>query len=219
MIPPPPPLSSSSNAALLSGGEIAGIAVGASLGVVGSCFLCITATGYYVPWMFVSAILMSVGAGLTTTFEKQTASKDWIGYQVIFGLGLGMGMQQPGLAAQTVLNQKDVSIGISLVFFAQSLGGAIFVSIGQALFIGHLSSTLDKITGIDMGAILAAGATELAQIVPVDKLTEVLLAYNDSLVRALAVAVAVSCLMLIPALGMEWRTTKEDNLSTPASLN
>ena len=177
----------------------------------------ITATGYYVPWMFVSTILMSVGSGLTTTFDKQTATKEWIGYQVIFGLGLGTGMQQASLAAQTVLNQKDVSIGISLMFFAQSLGGAVFVCVGQALFINHLSSALDNISGIDVGAILAAGATGLAKVVPVDKLTEVLLAYNDGLVRAFAVAVAVSCLMLIPALGMEWRTIKKDNLSIPAS--
>jgi hypothetical protein len=177
----------------------------------------ITATGYYVPWMFVSTILMSTGSGLTTTFTVYTEQAKWIGYQVLFGLGLGTGLQQPSLAAQTVLGQKDVSIGISLMFFANSLGGAIFVCIGQSLFTNDLSSTLPSIPGINVGAILAAGATNLAKVVPADKLAAVLVVYNDALVRAFTVVVAVSCLMVLPALGMEWRTIKKDNLSTPAT--
>ena len=53
----------------------------------------ITATGYYVPWMFVSTILMSTGSGLTTTFNVFTEQATWIGYQVLFSLGLGTGLQ------------------------------------------------------------------------------------------------------------------------------
>ncbi|KAK9330884.1 hypothetical protein V1520DRAFT_354587 [Lipomyces starkeyi] len=46
---------------------------------------------------------------------------------------IGMGVQQARLAAQAVLAKKDVSIGVSLIFFAQSLGGAIFVCVGQSV--------------------------------------------------------------------------------------
>lgn len=104
-------------------------------------------------------------------------------------------------------------MGISLMFFCQSLGGAIFVCVSQSLFTNHLTSSLTGISGIDPGGILATGATELAKLVWADKLSGVLVIYNDALVRAFAVAIAVSCLMVGPALGMECRTIKKNVLS------
>ncbi|KAK2616917.1 hypothetical protein QQS21_000005 [Conoideocrella luteorostrata] len=172
----------------------------------------ITRTGYYVPWMFVSAILMSTGSGLMTTFKVDTGHSAWIGYQVLFGLGLGMGMQQPSLAAQTVLAQKDVSIGIALMFFTQSLGGAVFSSVGQSVFVNHLGKELPAVSGINIEEILAAGATGLSRVVPTDKLAEVLVVYNHALRNAFIVAVTISCLMVLPASGMEWLTIKKDEV-------
>jgi hypothetical protein len=177
----------------------------------------ITRTGYYVPFMFMSTILMSTGSGLITTFDVSTGHSKWIGYQVLFGFGLGAGMQQANLAAQTVLEKKYVPMGISLMFFAQSLGGAVFVCVGQSLFTNYLASTLPLISGIDPVAILAAGATDLAKFVSADKLSEVVVIYNDALVRALTVALAVSCSMLLPSLGMEWRSVKKANPSKIAA--
>ncbi len=177
----------------------------------------ITATGYYVPWMFVATILMSTGAGLMTTFKLDTNHAAWIGYQVLFGIGIGTGLQQPSLAAQTVLPMEEVAIGVSLMFFAQSLGGAIFIAVAQSLFQNYLGAELPLIDGIDTAKVLAASATGLSEAVPADKLTDVLLVYNGGIHRSFIVSVAVSCLMILPALTMEWRTIKEDNVSVPAA--
>jgi hypothetical protein len=173
----------------------------------------ITRTGYYVPWMFVSTVLASTGSGLITTFAPETGHSEWIGYQVLFGLGLGVGMQQPNLAAQMVLKQKDVPIGISLMFFSQSLGGAILFCVGTSLFTNHLGSALPIISGIDASATLATGATELTKLVSADKLAEVMAVYNDALVRAFTVVVAGSSLMVLPALGMQWKSIKKEESS------
>lgn len=170
----------------------------------------ITRTGYYVPWMFVSAILMSIGAGLMTTFTVDTGSPAWIGYQVLFGLGIGAGMQQPGLAAQTVLSKKDVSIGVALMFFSQSLGGAVFICVSQSVFSNHLADTLPSIPGIDPAAIIAAGATELNRVVPAESLRAVLVVYNDSLQKSFITVVAVAAALVLPAAGMEWRSIKKN---------
>lgn len=91
-------------------------------------------TGYYVPQLFVCSVLMSIGAGLITTFKVDTGHAKWIGYQVLFGLGLGMGMQQASMAAQTCLDKKDVTTGVSIMFFFQNLGGAIWLSVGEVIF-------------------------------------------------------------------------------------
>ena len=168
----------------------------------------ITRTGYYAPWLFVSTIFMAIGSGLMTTFKIHTGHSAWIGYQVLFGLGLGTGMQQPSMAAQTVLAQADVSIGISLMFFAQSFGGAIWVCIGQSLFVNYLTDGLKTVPGINIQAIVAEGATRLREVVSANHITEVLVVYNDALCRAFIVVVAVSCLMVLPALGMEWKNIK-----------
>ncbi|KAH6982143.1 major facilitator superfamily domain-containing protein [Ilyonectria sp. MPI-CAGE-AT-0026] len=125
-----------------------------------------------------------------------------------FGLGLGSGIQQPSMAAQTVLAQADVSIEISLIFFAQSLGGAVFLCIGQAIFVKDLSHGLKGIGGIDIEGIIEAGATSLARAVPSEIFHIVLVVYNDALLKTFLVVVVVSSFMALPALGVKGRNIK-----------
>lgn len=190
--------------------------------VVGAIFSggSVRRTGRYVSWMYVSAICMAVGAGLIATFKTNTDHPKWIGYQVLFGWGIGVGMQQPSMAAQNVLARKDVSTGVSLMFFAQSLGGAGFFCIAQNLFDNYLSKHLGEISGIDVESIVQTGATELRNIVPIDKLNDVLVVYNQALVRSFIVAAAVVAFMIVPALAMEWRKLRpidKDGAGTPGT--
>lgn len=39
--------------------------------------------------------ILQVGVGLMSTWKSHTNHSMWIGYQVIYGLGIGAGMQQP----------------------------------------------------------------------------------------------------------------------------
>ena len=59
--------------------------------------------GYYVPALLISPVLASVGAGLLSTLVPTSGPRIWIGYQIIYGLGLGAGAQTSTLASQTVL--------------------------------------------------------------------------------------------------------------------
>ncbi|KAF7312051.1 DHA14-like major facilitator [Mycena indigotica] len=102
----------------------------------------VTVTGYYTPWLLVSTVLMSVGSGLLYTLRVNTGHSKWIGYQVLYGLGVGVGMQQPVIAAQTVLPLKDVPVGTSILMFLQTLGGALFISAGTNVFTNRLVSGL-----------------------------------------------------------------------------
>lgn len=122
--------------------------------------------GYYTPWMVIGAVLMSIGAGLITTFTVHTSHPKWIGYQVLFGLGMGIGMQQPNVAVQTVLQRRDVPTGASLVFFFQDLGGSLFTSVANNLFDNKLKEGLQNIPGIDAKIIKNVGATDLRRFVP-----------------------------------------------------
>ena len=172
--------------------------------------------GYYTPLMLFCAAIMSVGAGLITTFKVDTGHAKWIGYQVIYGFGLGLGMQQSSIAAQTVLSKQDVPVGASLMIFAQSLGGAIFISVGQSVFTNRLASGLDQIPGINPQALINAGATNLRSIVTPQQLDSVLVIYNQALTRAFDVALGVSCAAILGALAVEWKSVKKVKEPSPA---
>lgn len=166
--------------------------------------------GYYTPWMYISCIVAPIGAGLMTTFTTHTNHSKWIGYQALYGLGVGIGMQQPSVAAQTVLNKKDVSTGVSLIFFAQNLGGAVFVSVANNVFTNKLSQSLGSIPGLDGDLVTTVGATELRKYVPQELLGEVLVKYNGALRMAFIVATAMTTSSVLGAALMEWRSVKKD---------
>jgi hypothetical protein len=166
-------------------------------------------TGYYTPPMIVASLILSVGAGLLTTWTVTTKQAEWIGYQVIFGLGLGLGMQQGNLAIQAVLPRKDVSTGTALVLFAQSLGGTVFISVAQNIFVSKLGVYLGDVKGIDAPAIVNSGTTGLRHLVPIEVLPLVLDAFSRALVKTFYVSLGTSCVGALGALGMEWRSIKK----------
>ncbi|KAL7268772.1 hypothetical protein RUND412_008590 [Rhizina undulata] len=169
----------------------------------------ITVFGYYVPFMFIGSALLSVGAGLLTTFETNTNSPRWIGFQVIAGAGVGFVMQQPMIAAQTVLKLDDVPTGTAAIVFFQTLGGALFISVAQNVFDNKLISGLAKsLPGVDPEIILKAGATSIKTTFGPDMLPAILRAYNDALTTCFYAAVALACLGFFAAFGMEWASVK-----------
>ncbi|KAK5110233.1 hypothetical protein LTR62_006229 [Meristemomyces frigidus] len=165
--------------------------------------------GYYTPLAIVSSVVLPVGAGLVYAWGVDTPSRKWIGYQVIFGIGTGLGMQAGSLAAQTTLSEKDVPIGVSLMFFWQQLGGAVFGSVGQNVLQNNLIKGLVKVVpGRDPMEVVNSGATVLRNIVPVNDLSEVLKVYNQSLRQVFMISVIVGSLSLLGSAILEWRSTK-----------
>ena len=165
--------------------------------------------GYYTPWMILSSVLTPIGAGLVTTFTPHTGHSAWIGYQTLFGMGIGLGMQQPSVAAQTTLPRKDVSIGAALMMFSQTLGGAVFVSVGNNIFDTRFAHNLVKIPGIDVGSVATTGATDLRNMVPASLLPQVLVAYNDALRATFYLITALTCCTIYSSSAMEWKSVKK----------
>ncbi|KAJ5903822.1 hypothetical protein N7504_006205 [Penicillium tannophilum] len=167
--------------------------------------------GYYNPFMFAAVVFLSIGAGLLYTFQADTAHPKWIGYQVIFGLGLGLGLQQANIAVQTCLAPVDVPVGASLLMFSQQLNGALFVSIAETLFSNFLKENLEKIPGINAVEVIGAGATEIRNYVPASKLSEVLSGYSDAITKTFILGIVMAAVSLFPALAMEWKSVKKDH--------
>ncbi|KXH42078.1 hypothetical protein CSAL01_06658 [Colletotrichum salicis] len=175
--------------AILSGGVINGI-------------------GWFNPVFFSSVIFMAVGGGLISTFVVDTPTRTWIGYQIILGLGIGQGMQLASLGAQVALAQKDIPIGVSLMFFAQSLRGSVLVCVAQGVFNNELRSRLGSFSGLDVDRVISAGATQLRNFLPPDILGSVLVEYNAELRSYFYVGLAAACFAILPSLGVEWKNVK-----------
>ncbi|KAJ7160525.1 major facilitator superfamily domain-containing protein [Mycena crocata] len=186
----------------------------------------VTVIGYYVPMMILSAIFMATGCGLLSSFTPTTGHAHWIGFQVISGLGVGFGMQQPMLAAQTVLSIQDVPTGTSLVLFMESLGefihtlfslvdlfefigGAIFVSVAQNVFSNKLIAGLtSKVPGVNPDLVLDS-VTSLRNFVDAGYLPAVLSVYNQAVVSTFYVATAMACLSMTATLAIEWKNVRD----------
>ena len=173
-----------------------------------SAGILVSKVGYYTPFMIANGVIMSIGAGLITTWTPDTLHPKWIGYQILFGFGLGIGMQQATLAAQAVLKRKDAPIGIALVMFCQQLGGAVFVSVGQSVFTNQLVKGLRGVAGISPTVVVNTGATDLRQVVDPSNIRGVVVAYNGALTKTFTVALAMACLSIIGALCIEWKNIK-----------
>lgn len=101
-----------------------------SLGSICSGIVVSTVIGYASLFMIVSDAMMAIAAGLLSTLSVAAGAGKWICYQVIFGFGLGLGMQQPSTAVQPVLEWFSLPAAISLMFFGLQLGVTVFVCIG-----------------------------------------------------------------------------------------
>jgi hypothetical protein len=172
----------------------------------------VTKIGYFAPFVIATPCLVAVGTGLLTTLQPNSGSDKWIGFQFLTGFGQGLGMQLPSVAAQVVLANDDVPMGVSIMFFARGLGGSVLLCVAQNVFIRELIS---RLVGVGMSAASAGviaggvGATDLRNVVPAADLPGVIEAYNGALTRTFFVAVGVAAVAIIPALGFEWRSVKE----------
>ena len=172
----------------------------------------VTKIGYYTPFLIAGTVLLSIGVGLLTTLTVTVSEPKWIGFQVLVGFAVGLGQQQAGLAAQTVLSKKDVPTGISLKFFGQQLGGAIFIAVAQNVLEMKLISGLSGVPDFDPYQIVNMGATEIRGSVPSALLPVVLLAYNNAITSLFKVAIGLATISILGALVMEWKSVKGKNL-------
>ena len=172
--------------------------------------LLVNLLGYYTPLMFVGSALLTVGCGLCTTFKVHTARSIWIGYQVIIGVGAGVGFQQCYNALQTVLPLKDIPICIAVVTFSQSLSGALCISIAQNVFQNRLVKSLTQYAPmIDPDVIIRGGAANLAERIPSQILTSVLFAYNIAVTQTFYVSVGTAALSFLGAGLVEWKSMRK----------
>lgn len=173
----------------------------------------VTVVGYYTPFLIASGALLAIGAGLITLYDVEISTGKWIGYQIVLGLGSGAGLQVPMTAVQTVLKAEDIPVGTAAITFFQTLGGTIFIAVGQSVFQNGLSAGIhDHAPGVDPSMIISAGATDirsaLAASGQLDALLGVIEAYVAGLRDTYRLSMALMIVAFVAACFMEWRNIK-----------
>lgn len=157
---------------------------------------------------------MSIGAGLLTTFQTTTTTGRWIGYQLLYGIGLGLCFQTPNLAAQTSLPKKDVPIGLALMLFGTLIGAAVFVSVGENVLAIQLVKRLSGLEGFTPDMVTTGGATSLVDALPENSRHAAIEGYNQALRKVFLVGLIPSCLSVLGTASLEWRSVKKPEKQT-----
>ncbi|KAI2628763.1 MFS general substrate transporter [Hypoxylon sp. NC1633] len=170
----------------------------------------ITATGYYNPFILVEIAMVSVGAGLITTFDLRTPFAKWFGYQVLDGLGVGVGFQAGVVVVQNVVSRDLVPQATSCVQFFQSLGGALFIAASQTLFQnGLIDGLARRAPHLDPGLFIRSGAGQIRQVLASVRqeaaLDAVLEAYMSGLRQTYCISAGAAAVAFLAALGLRWK--------------
>jgi hypothetical protein len=112
---------------------------------------------------------MCIAAGLYTTFTAfDTPSREWIGFQVLQGLGVGLTMVSTLILQQELEGSPLLPVGVSLGLFAQYgqyLGATDSQLIAGSIFNTYLRSALGdaSLSETQVGVRLQADTAQVRQ--------------------------------------------------------
>jgi hypothetical protein len=122
------------------------------------------------------------------------------------------------LAIQNTIPQPLVSIGMSLVSFSQTLGGALFLAFAQTCFSSVLPPALARhAPGVSSELVENAGASGFRSAVPKEMVHGVVQAYSDSLQKVFYISTGASVVCFVFAWGIGWKDIRKKKVVEPAA--
>ncbi|GAW26179.1 putative efflux pump [Rosellinia necatrix] len=162
------------------------------------------------PLGFLSSIVLSVASGLYSLLQPGSPTGEWVGFQVIGGIGSGAGLQVAVNAIQAVTTGEELSSAMAFMVFAQSLGPAVALALYNVIFAASLRMQLaGSVPNIDIQAIINAGATGYRSLVQPGDLNAVLKAYANSIDRVFFLVAALAASAGIFVCGMGWHDVRK----------
>ncbi|OHW95297.1 major facilitator superfamily transporter [Colletotrichum incanum] len=139
------------------------------------------------------ATLATIGAGLIYTLKPTSSLGLFIGYQAIFGLGVGTCLQIPMIVSQSLVPASDISSVTGFVMLFQLASGAIAVSVSQSILINvAISWIMHHVTGVSSDMIIEAGSSSLYVYFNAEQLPQVVYGYIKGLKAAWVMAIVTA---------------------------
>ncbi|KAL8728917.1 MAG: hypothetical protein Q9166_005084 [cf. Caloplaca sp. 2 TL-2023] len=165
--------------------------------------------GYFQPFLILGAILATIGAGLMYSLDIGSSAGEYIGYQILFGAGLGIAIQVPVIAAQALSDLADIPLVTASILFFQLGSGAFAVSAAQNIFDNILIKKLPTLApGVNAAEIIAAGSTGIPEAFSKEQVPGILLSYMAGLKAAWAMGIALAGITFVVSFLPQWRSIK-----------
>ncbi|KAI1171392.1 MFS general substrate transporter [Nemania sp. FL0916] len=145
---------------------------------------------------------------LSGTANMRTTTAQWIGYQVLYGVGGGSMAAGAFIAVQNCVPASQIPTAMSIVLFCQNIGAAVALPVANAIFTNMLRAQLRNRNGeigVDPEIIIGAGVRAIRNFVQGAELTATLEAYSNSVdvVMYLGIAVAIAAFAFAWGLGFK----------------
>ncbi|KAL7787153.1 putative efflux pump antibiotic resistance protein [Trichoderma ceciliae] len=173
----------------------------------------ISNTGLATPVMVGGSAIATLGCGLCHLFGLDTGTGVWIGIQIAVGLGLGCAFQVPIMVGQVSVDVRDIPAVTAMILCFQTVGGAIWVSASQTIFINRMLIAVPHFApGIDPTRVVNTGAGELREVFGADEIVGVLTAYLTGIRAAYMLSCAVVGTSLLIGVFLPWKRLDTDAL-------
>ncbi|KAE9392454.1 ABC transporter, partial [Gymnopus androsaceus JB14] len=158
--------------------------------------------GYYWPILVSGPVIFAVGSRLFFTISTSTTSAQLIGFQILIGVGAGMGLQNSLIAIQTEFKDTPKLIGrvTSMASFAQFLGGTIGLGVAEPVLASELSKYLLIYAPEVPAGIIKESPTAIYTELPESMIPGVVHAYSLALHIVFVIGVPVAGLALFAAM-------------------
>ena len=162
---------------------------------------------YFNPAMIIGTVLSVAGSALLTTIHLNTSTARIVGYQLVYGFGIGFGFGQPSYVVQTLLPPGDVPMGVTFITLVQNLSASMFVAVAQSIFQGEMHQRLEPLlqqSSNSSSSLLLSSLPTILSSMPPDTMAAAKGAISDSIIRTFYVSLALSCASMVGALAIKW---------------
>ncbi|KAF8176909.1 ABC transporter [Mycena galopus ATCC 62051] len=186
------------HSATRSGIDLLPFLLGVTTTVIG-CGILVSRFGYYYPFLVAAPFFLAVGSGMLYSIGLNTPKAHLIGFQILAGIGTGLGMQNGIIAMQVEFEDepKLLAQAQSVAFFGQFLGGMMGLSVAEPVFASELIKFLARYAPDAPAAIARDSPTTM---LPAALIPGVVRAYIESLRIVFVLGVPVAGLSLVAAL-------------------
>lgn len=172
----------------------------------------VTRLGYYfrnIPAIPLSLPLTEIFPGFYVGYQYPTINFQGSIFKAA-GVAIGLGIQGPQLAVQTVLDTKDVSVGGAIMVFGAGMGSALWICMSATLFHQRLITEIKQSSSTTNATVLShLGLSDIRSHIGSEKLNSVLSGYNEAVVQTLYLPLALSILTIVGSVAIERRSVKK----------
>lgn len=114
------------------------------------------------------------------------------------------------------MKANEIPVAISLIIFFQNFGSSLFLTFAQTTFSNGLTHALPSFApGVDVQAVVKAGASGFRAVVPPSVLPKVLLAYNQAVAQVFYLATGAVLAAFVVCWGLGWKSVKKPKVVAP----